>query len=65
MPVLTLPHRHETKIYVSEEGYVTIAQADLADQAVQSIVTIHRSDIPAVIQALELAAREAQKKEPL
>ena len=65
MPVLTLPHRHETKVYVSEEGYVTLTQEDLADQAVQSVVTIHRSDIPAIIQALDLAAREAQKKESL
>lgn len=65
MPVLTLPHRHETKVYVSEDGYVTITQEDLADQGVQSVVSIHHSDIPAIIQALDLAAREAQKKEPL
>lgn len=61
MPVLTLPHRHETKVYVSEEGYVTLTQQDLADQAVQSVVT----DIPAIIEALDLAAREAQKNESL
>ena len=65
MPILTLPHRHETKVYVSEEGYVTITQEDLADQGVQSVVAIHRSDIPALIQALEVAAKEAQKTEPL
>ena len=65
MPVLTLPHRHETKVYVAEEGYVTITQEDLADQCVQNVVTIHNSDIPAIMQALEVAAKEAQKKEPL
>ena len=65
MPVLTLPHRHETKIYVSEDGYVSITQEDLADQGVQSVVSIHYTDVPAIIQALDLASREAQKKEPL
>ncbi|SBV99508.1 hypothetical protein KL86DPRO_11607 [uncultured delta proteobacterium] len=65
MPVLTLPHRHETKVYVSEDGYVAITQEDLADQGVQSVVNIHHTDIPAVVQALDIAAREAAKKEPL
>lgn len=65
MPVLTLPHRHETKVYVSEDGYISITQEDLADQGVQSVVTIHHTDVPAVVQALDRAAREAAKKEPL
>ncbi len=65
MPVLTLPHRHETKIYVSEDGYVTITQEDLTNQGLQSVVTIHRLDIPMVVQALNLAAKEAQKQLPL
>ena len=65
MPVLTLPHRHETTIYVSADGDVTITQEDLADQGVQNVVTVYRSDIPVVIQALELAAKEAQKQLPL
>ena len=65
MPVLTLPHRHETKVYVSADGYVAITQEDLADQGVQSVVNIHYTDIPAIIQALDRAARDAQKKEPM
>lgn len=63
MPVLLLPHRDEIRVYVSEEGYVTITQQDITNQGMQNIVSVHYSDVPALLEALDIAARKARRSE--